>query len=99
MLAAFRDEEFRTLSTASGPPEPSSPAINTVPFIEDLTNRELEILQLLAQRLSNQEIADRLFISSRTVKRHLYNLYQKLDVHGRREALTKARALQILSDK
>ena len=99
LLSAFREEELRTMPGVSKHSGVSSASVNTPPFIEDLTDREFEILRLLAQRLSNQEIADSLFISSRTVKRHLYNLYQKLNVHGRREAIAKARALGILSDK
>jgi LuxR family maltose regulon positive regulatory protein len=51
---------------------------------------------LLAQRLSNQEIADKLFISSITVKAHLQNIYGKLGVSKRREAVEKAQALGIL---
>ena len=58
--------------------------------IENLTNRELDILELLAQRLSNQEIADRLFISPATVKRHAVTIYHKLDVNSRRQAVQKA---------
>ena len=57
---------------------------------EPLTNRELDILELLAQRLRNKEIAARLFVSPETVKGHLTNLYQKLDVHDRHEAVLKA---------
>ncbi|MCP4398340.1 MAG: helix-turn-helix transcriptional regulator [bacterium] len=64
-----------------------------------MTNRESEILALLAQRMSNQEIADTLFFSPETVKRHVMNLYKKLAVHNRREAVAKARALNILPEK
>ena len=61
-----------------------------------MTNRELNVLDLLAQRLSNKEIAETLFISTTTVKGHLQNLYGKLNVSKRREAVEKARALGIL---
>ncbi len=62
-----------------------------------MTNRELEILGLLADRLSRQEIADRLCISTATVKRHAENIYCKLGVPGRRQAVAKARDLGIFS--
>jgi LuxR family maltose regulon positive regulatory protein len=62
-----------------------------------MTNRELEILGLFADRLSRQEIADRLCISTATVKRHAENIYCKLGVPGRRQAVAKARELGILS--
>jgi LuxR family maltose regulon positive regulatory protein len=66
--------------------------------LEDpLTNREFEVLSLLAQRLRNKEIAEKLFISPETVKRHTINVYGKLNVHSRREAVDKANALGILS--
>ena len=63
----------------------ASPAFGTL-----LSNRELDVLELLTQRLSNKEIAERLHVSSETVKKHTRNLYQKLEVHGRREAVAKA---------
>ncbi len=62
----------------------------------DLTNREEDVLELLAERLTNKEIGRRLHIASETVKRHLCNVYEKLHVHGRREAVAKARALGLL---
>lgn len=64
-------------------------------FAHLLTNRELEILELFAKRLSNQEIADRLFIADNTVKRHSTNIFRKLDVKNRRQAVLKAHQLGI----
>lgn len=58
-----------------------------------LSIREQEILMLLAQRLNNKEISEKLFISPATVKRHAHNIYEKLGVHSRREAVAKATGL------
>ena len=57
---------------------------------ETLTAREQEVLRLLARGLRNKEIAARLYVSERTVNFHLANIYQKLNVSGRTEALSKA---------
>ncbi len=67
-------------------------------LVEPLTAREREILTLLAQRLSNKEIAQALIISTQTVKRHTVNIYQKLQVSGRREAVANAIRLGLLKD-
>jgi LuxR family maltose regulon positive regulatory protein len=61
-----------------------------------LTHRESEILYLLDERLSNKEIAQRLFITPETVQRHVSNMFAKLDVHNRRQAVHRARDLGIL---
>lgn len=65
-----------------------SPAATAFP---DLTDREREVLGLLAQGLSNQEIADRLFISVKTVRNHVSNIYSKLQVADRMQAIIRAR--------
>jgi LuxR family maltose regulon positive regulatory protein len=66
-------------------------------YVKDpLSERELEVLRHVAQGLSNQEIADKLFLSAGTVKRHMSNIYQKLDVHSRTQATERARNLKLL---
>ena len=62
---------------------------------EKLTAREIEILQLLEARLSNKEISSALIVSLETVKKHAANIYRKLAVPGRREAVDRSRALTI----
>jgi LuxR family maltose regulon positive regulatory protein len=65
-------------------------------MVEPLSERELEVLCLIAEGLSNQEIAQRLFISLHTVKWHTGNIYGKLGVKNRTQAVAKARSLGIL---
>jgi two-component system, NarL family, response regulator LiaR len=61
-----------------------------------ITKRELEVLQLMADGLSNKEIADRLFLSLSTVKSHSNNLFDKLGVQRRTQAVDVGRRLQII---
>ena len=68
---------------------PMVPVNGQVAMIESLTQRESEILEMLSQRLQDKEIAKHLNISPTTVKSHLKNIYQKLDVHNRREAVVQ----------
>ena len=62
----------------------------------ELSKRELEILSLLAQGHSNQEIAAKLFVSLSTVKTHNQNLFEKLDVKRRTQAVEKAKRLSLI---
>ena len=80
LLRAFDDEK-----------DSNEPNVNTP--IDSLTQRELEVLRLLGDGLTNQEIADELVISLNTVKRHTSHIYKKLAVKNRREAVRKSRQL------
>jgi two-component system, NarL family, response regulator LiaR len=61
-----------------------------------ISKREHEVLELMAQGLSNQEIADRLFVSLNTVKTHTSSLFVKLDVKRRTQAIQKAKELNLI---
>jgi NarL family two-component system response regulator LiaR len=61
-----------------------------------LSTRELEVLQLIADGLSNQEIAERLFVSLNTIKTHTSNLFLKLEVERRTQAIEKAKRLNLI---
>jgi LuxR family maltose regulon positive regulatory protein len=65
-------------------------------LLAPLTERELDVLHLLAEGLSNKEIATRLVVAPSTVKQHLKNIYNKLDVHSRIQAVERGRELGIL---
>jgi LuxR family maltose regulon positive regulatory protein len=81
-------------------PEQAVPPIATPgpgELVEPLSERELEVLQLVAIGLTNSEIASRLFLSVNTVKAHTRNIYGKLGVHNRTQAVTRARALGVLT--
>jgi LuxR family maltose regulon positive regulatory protein len=73
-----------------------SPAPSAQPLVEPLSERELEVLQLIAQGLSNREISERLFLALSTVKGHNRNIYAKLQVQRRTEAVARARELGLL---
>jgi LuxR family maltose regulon positive regulatory protein len=66
------------------------------PLVEPLSARELQVLQLIAQGLSNREISERLFLALSTVKGHSRIIFDKLQVHNRTQAAARARALGLL---
>jgi LuxR family maltose regulon positive regulatory protein len=91
-----------TLLQAFGQPAQETPQISTPPhaadpsYVERLSARELEVLRLVDQGLSDKEIAAELILATGTVKRHLNNIYGKLDVRNRTHALARARTLKLL---
>jgi len=106
-LDGKKDFTAQVLAAFESPvaPEPSQPDLTensqarparVQTGLDDLTNREFDILELLAQRLQNKEIGEQLFISTHTVNYHLKHIYDKLGVHGRRQAVDRAVELGIL---
>jgi LuxR family maltose regulon positive regulatory protein len=88
LLAVFEAEEQTSEGKSYLPP--------AQPLIEPLSQRELEVLQLIAQGLSNREISERLYIALDTVKSHNRNIFSKLGVKNRTQAIGKARSLRLL---
>ena len=66
------------------------------PYQKLLSERELEVLRLMAEGLSNQQIADRLIISLSTTKNHVHNILEKLYVQGRTQAVTQVRKIEFI---
>jgi LuxR family maltose regulon positive regulatory protein len=90
LLAAFPDTEPEEDASKKAQADQTG-------LIEPLSEREIEVLQFLAKGLTNQVVATRLFISLHTVKAHTRNIYSKLGVNNRTQAVDKARTLGILS--
>jgi LuxR family maltose regulon positive regulatory protein len=88
----------RLLSAFETPARLAPTPLQAVPaaLVEPLTRREVEILRLIAAGMRNQEIAEQLFISLSTVKRHVANAYGKLGASHRTEAVARANALDLL---
>jgi LuxR family maltose regulon positive regulatory protein len=107
LLAAYRMQGIRAIeghpSGADGGTS-DAPAISVTPaypagamaLVEPLSAREIEVLELVASGLSNQAIADRLFIGLATVKTHTHHIYEKLGVQNRQQALLRAGELALL---
>ena len=93
VAAGFRARVLEALGAAG---EPGSASVRTGKLVAALSARELEILAAVAAGGTNAAVGRALFISPRTVKKHLENIYGKLDVHNRGEAVHRARALGLL---
>ena len=89
LLAAFpTEEQKKTVGLKSQDPDSG--------WVEPLSDREIDVLQLLAEGLTNQEIAQKLYVSLNTVKAHTRNIFGKIGVNNRTQAVVKARTLGIL---
>jgi LuxR family maltose regulon positive regulatory protein len=91
LLAAFEAEEQKSADESHVAPAPPAQSL-----IEPLSQRELEVLRLIARGLSNREISERLFLALITVKGHNRNIFRKLQVRRRTEAVALARELGLL---
>jgi len=96
-LAAFKTRILAALALSTN--QPGSPQENNdpQPLPELLTNRELDILTLLTERLTEREVAQKLLISHHTVHSHIKNIYAKLDVNTRRQAVIRATELGLVT--
>jgi LuxR family maltose regulon positive regulatory protein len=88
----------RLLAGFDSPAAPITPTTALETLVEPLSDRELAILRLIAEDLTNAEIAARLFISVPTVKWHTTHIFGKLGVERRSQAVTRARKLGLLPD-
>jgi DNA-binding NarL/FixJ family response regulator len=79
LMNYFKELSTRPASSSTGAPFP------------ELTERELEVLRLISQGLNNQEITQKLVLSSKTVRNHITNIYSKLQVADRAQAIVRAR--------
>ena len=96
--SAYLERLLAACGTTPAARAPTPPDREVQPFhmVEPLTRRELEVLQRLQLRRTNDEIARALYVSVDTVKKHTKNLYQKLQVDGRRHAVAQAIVLGLL---
>jgi LuxR family transcriptional regulator, maltose regulon positive regulatory protein len=94
LLGLFADGQA-LLSTSTPPIQAPMVAASAAPGL--LTEREQEILLLLHERLTDQEIAERLIVAVTTVRTHTRNIYTKLEVSDRRTAVSRARTLGLLT--
>jgi LuxR family maltose regulon positive regulatory protein len=93
LLAAFAGDDGTVFTTSPGQPDPR----RSRGLVEALSERELEVLRLLATDLDGPDIARRLFVSVNTMRTHTRSIYAKLGVNSRRAAVSRAEELHLLA--
>lgn len=92
----FLSPSITRVAMSKDEPELSGGFLNSEGTQETISMREREILRMIAEGFRNKEIAEKFFISPLTVKKHISNTFQKLNVHSRMKAIEKAKELNIL---
>ncbi len=90
---------FYSAASPEGSKVPLIPAHSSLLFpdlIEPLSDREVQVLRLLDSRLNNEDIGRELYVSVNTIRTHIRNIYSKLGVNRRREAIDKAKELKLI---
>ncbi len=96
-LLARKTSEPRPAEETAAPPVPAAPRVSSPrPLVEALSERELEVLGLMAEGLTNDQIAVRLIIALGTVKAHIHNISGKLGAQNRAHAVSRAKELGLL---
>ncbi len=96
ILKAINERESEQLNSIQIVPEKTVVPKDNKVVLKSLSFRETDVLKFVAQGLRNKEIADKLFVSTDTIKKHLYNTFQKLQVSNRLELANKAKQLGLL---
>jgi LuxR family maltose regulon positive regulatory protein len=95
LLAAFPEKD-RAGAPAPEPAAAAAPAGATPEWVEELSEREVEVLRLMARGLNNTQIAESMVVAESTVKKHINHIFGKLEVSNRTQALIKARERNLL---
>jgi LuxR family maltose regulon positive regulatory protein len=89
LLDAFQHQNQAAATASESSPFPKT-------LFDNLTEREKDVLRLLAKGLTNKQIANQMVVAPSTIKQHLKNIYRKLDEHTRTQAVARGRDLNIL---